>query len=577
MSSIFNSSIIPPRFSSKGGTGKGLSVILSWLWRSSRGLRLQASLNALIGILSVVLDFAFIYATKWTIDIATDRTEGSLRLAAYALVSIMVSKILLGFARKWVGALLGVRSQNILQRRLFSHLLLSEWNGQEGRHSGDTLNRMEQDVRDLTSCITETFPALIEVSFRLVGAFFYLFSMDAHLACLLVCIVPCFLVLSKVYVRKMRTITRDIRTTESLVQSILQESIQHRAVLKTLERTGTMIDKLDQTQSLLRGHVRHRAVFSSFSTTLLSIGFGTGYLVTFLWGVSSLQAGTITYGMMISFIQLVGQIQGPFRDMTRFVPVFISTLTASERLMELEDMPLEDDSEPITFAGGAGVRVEDVTFHYKESGRAILSHFSCNFPKGSMTAILGETGAGKTTLIRLILALLKPNEGRVEMYDDATSVKVSPRTRCNLVYVPQGNTLFSGTIRDNLLLGNPDATEAEMREALDTACAGFVMDRPDGLDAVCGELGAGLSEGQAQRIAIARALLRKGSILLLDEATSALDMQTEQQLLQNLNNRKAGQTIICVTHRPAVVAYCSQVVEMKRVDTQSVSKDTTAC
>ena len=540
--------------------------LTSWLWRSSRGLRLQAALNALIGIMSVTLDFAFIYATKWTIDIATNRAEGSLRVAAYTLAGIMLSKILLGFARKWVGALLGVRSQNILQKRLFTHLLRSEWNGQEDRHSGDTLNRIERDVRDLTSCITETVPAMLEVSYRFVGAFFYLFHMDARLACLIVCIVPCFLILSKVYVRKMRAITRDIRSTESRVQSILQESIQHRAILKTLERVGTMIEKLEQTQSELRRHVRHRAVFSSSSSTLLSIGFGTGYLVTFLWGVNSLQEESITYGMMISFIQLVGQIQGPFRDMTRFIPVLISTLTASERLMELEDHPLEDDANPITFTDGAGVRLKDVSFYYKEGGRAILSHFSCDFPKGTTTAILGETGAGKTTLIRLILALLKPTEGQVEMYDEARTEKASPRTRCNLVYVPQGNTLFSGTIRDNLLLGNPDATEQEMREVLETACAGFVMNRPDGLDTVCGELGAGLSEGQAQRIAIARALLRKGSVLLLDEATSALDMQTEQQLLRNLSNREAGQTIICVTHRPAVIEYCSQVIEMKRAD-----------
>ena len=516
--------------------------------------------------MSVTLDFAFIYATKWTIDIATNRAEGSLRVAAYTLAGIMLSKILLGFARKWVGALLGVRSQNILQKRLFTHLLRSEWNGQEDRHSGDTLNRIERDVRDLTSCITETVPAMLEVSYRFVGAFFYLFHMDARLACLIVCIVPCFLILSKVYVRKMRAITRDIRSTESRVQSILQESIQHRAILKTLERVGTMIEKLEQTQRELRRHVRHRAIFSSSSSTLLSIGFGTGYLVTFLWGVNSLQEGTITYGMMISFIQLVGQIQGPFRDMTRFIPVLISTLTASERLMELEDHPLEDDANPITFPDGAGVRLKDVSFYYKEGGRAILSHFSCDFPKGTTTAILGETGAGKTTLIRLILALLKPTEGQVEMYDEARTEKASPRTRCNLVYVPQGNTLFSGTIRDNLLLGNPDATEQEMREVLETACAGFVMNRPDGLDTVCGELGAGLSEGQAQRIAIARALLRKGSVLLLDEATSALDMQTEQQLLRNLSNREAGQTIICVTHRPAVIEYCSQVIEMKRAD-----------
>lgn len=539
--------------------------LFGWMWRASKGLRLQSVLNALIGILSVILDFAFIYATKWTIDIATNRAEGSLRVAAYALAAIMLSKILLGFARKWVSALLGVRSQNILQKRLFVHLLKSEWSGLEGRHTGDTLNRMGQDVRDLTACITETIPSLLEVLFRLVGAFLYLFYMDPRLACLVVCIVPCFLALSKLYVRKMRAITRDIRSTESQVQSILQESIQHRVVLKTLERTGTMIDRLVETQAHLRSHVRHRAVFSSFSSTLLSIGFATGYLVTFLWGVDSLQAGVITYGMMISFIQLVGQIQGPFRDITRFIPILVGTLTASERLMELEDEPLEDDSAPITFDRGAGVRFSDVSFRYKKSGRHVLSHFSYDFPKGSTTAILGETGAGKTTLIRLILALLKPEEGNVEMYDETRAVVVSPQTRNNLVYVPQGNTLFSGTIRDNLLLGNPDASEHEMKSALEMACADFVLEHPDGLDVVCGEHGAGLSEGQAQRIAIARALLRKGSVLLLDEATSALDTRTEQQLLRNLSSTDEGRTVICVTHRPAVIDYCSQVIEMRRI------------
>ena len=388
--------------------------------------------------------------------------------------------------------------------------------------------------------------------------------MDSKLALIIISIVPVFIFVSKYYVRKMRAITRDVRDTESNIQSILQESIQHRIILKTLERIGTMTERLDHTQQHLRRQVRHRTLFSSVSGTLISTGFATGYLITFLWGVTRLHEGTITYGMMLAFIQLVGQIQGPFRDMTKFIPIIISAFTAGERLMELEEAPVEQQGDPIKFADGAGLRMTHVSFRYDERERYILRDFSFDFPPGSSTAILGETGAGKTTLIRLILALLKPTEGKVEMYSDS-SLSVSPLTRCNLVYVPQDNTLFSGTIRDNLLLGNPDATDDQMREALRTACADFVLSLPNGLDSSLGENSTGLSQGQAQRICIARALLREGNILLLDEATSALDTATETRLLQNLAQRKrTNQTLLFVTHRLAVVEHCTQVLRLTK-------------
>ena len=212
--------------------------------------------------------------------------------------------------------------------------------------------------------------------------------------------------------------------------------------------------------------------------------------------------------------------------------------------------------------GKAGVRLSDVSFQYDDGEEEVITHLTEDFPPGSLTAILGETGAGKTTLVRLILALVRPTAGSVTLYDGMREVEVSPQTRGNLVYVPQGNTLFSGTIRDNLLLGRPDATDEELWEVLRIACAEFVLSLPEGLDTACGEQGGGLSEGQAQRIAIARSLLRPGSVLLLDEATSALDPETERRMLERLTDARDGRTVIFVTHRTAVLEYCERVLRV---------------
>jgi len=538
-------------------------VIFKWLWRAWRGNQLQAILNAAIGLLSVVVSLAQVWAVQRAIDVASGHAEGSI----YWSVGVMAMLILCGYALRicsiWVRNILGIKAQNRMQQRMLDRILRSEWTGKESHHSGDVLNRLEQDVGTVVGFLTETIPNTLSVVAMFVGAFVYLFSMDKVLAFVIVGIIPVFVLLSRLYVGQMRRLTRQVRDSDSKVQSVLQETIQHRMLIKTLESDSIMVDRLESTQSELRHRVVRRTAFSVVSNLILNVGFSIGYLIAFLWAALRMSDQTLSFGGMTAFLQLVNRIQGPARDLTKLAPAFVSVFTAAERLMELEENPLEEQGDPIPITAPCGVRLEHITYAYDDGDSNVIEQLDFDFYPGSCTAVLGETGAGKTTLIRLILALLHPNEGKVILYNQQEQKELSPLMRCNFVYVPQGNTLMSGTIRDNLRLGKINATEEEIKAALEMSCASFVMELPDGLDTVCTEAGGGLSEGQAQRISIARALLRNRPIMLFDEATSALDPETERQLLHNIlsNHEK---TVIFITHRPAVVDYCDQTLHLQR-------------
>lgn len=538
-------------------------VIFKWLWRAWRGNQLQAILNAAIGLLSVVVSLAQVWAVQRAIDVASGHAEGSI----YWSVGVMAMLILCGYALRicsiWVRNILGIKAQNRMQQRMLDRILRSEWTGKESHHSGDVLNRLEQDVGTVVGFLTETIPNTLSVVAMFVGAFVYLFSMDKVLAFVIVGIIPVFVLLSRLYVGQMRRLTRQVRDSDSKVQSVLQETIQHRMLIKTLESDSIMVDRLESTQSELRHRVVRRTAFSVVSNLILNVGFSIGYLIAFLWAALRMSDQTLSFGGMTAFLQLVNRIQGPARDLTKLAPAFVSVFTAAERLMELEENPLEEQGDPIPLTAPCGVRLEHITYAYDDGDSNVIERLDFDFYPGSCTAVLGETGAGKTTLIRLILALLHPNEGKVILYNQQEQKELSPLMRCNFVYVPQGNTLMSGTIRDNLRLGKINATEEEIKAALEMSCASFVMELPDGLDTVCTEAGGGLSEGQAQRISIARALLRNRPIMLFDEATSALDPETERQLLHNIlsNHEK---TVIFITHRPAVVDYCDQTLHLQR-------------
>lgn len=556
----------PPKRKKVSDYKKNISIkrLVSWLWSNSKGARGQAVANTVIGLVDVACQLMWVLACKHAIDIATGIEEGSLVATGILIAMLMLTEIASRAVSRWIHAVTGNKVRNRMRRDVFARLLRCDWLHLQKHHTGDLINRLEGDVAGITTLMTEVIPATIVTATQLLASFVLLFTMSPLLAVAIFITLPICLVVSRVYVKKMRKLNRDVRDSDSRIQSVLQESLQHKELIKSLEQNDSTEQQLSHLQNRLQSQIASRTRFSLGAYTLIQLGFAAGYVIAFMWGVDSLAEGIITYGTMAAYLQLVGLIQRPTMELSRYVPGIVSSLTAAERLYELEDIPIEQQGDAVMFKETAGVRFNDVTFRYEEDKRLILDKFTFDFPPNSCTAIVGETGAGKTTLIRLLIALINPQGGSIELYNAEERHESSTLTRRNFVYIPQGNSLVSGTIRDNLLMGNPDATDEEMHEALRIACAEYVYELPDGIDSPISERGGGLSEGQAQRIAVARSILRPGSILILDEVTSALDEVTEKEMLRRLTQSKIGKTLIFVTHRPAVIDYCTQVLRIEK-------------
>ena len=551
---------------------------LRWFGRAIRPHWLAMSCMMVCHVLLAACSVAFVYVSKKLVDVAVAIFAGSggwasdLRVWAVAMVLVIFVRVLLNALRSYLQTRTEISLKNRLRYNLFNVLLRVRNDGGARHHSGDVLNRMQEDVRQVASVLACSIPELFGTVLQFVAAFGFLVYLDLRLALLVVVIIPLGLVVGKFVTSRIRSLTHDIRSSDSRVQSHLQESFQHLTLLQTLEYVSTSSEALSGLQTGLYGKEMRRARFSILSRVFISLAFSGGHAVAFLWGVWGISTGAVTYGMMTAFLQLVGQIQRPLLEMSSQIPAVIHATASIDRLMELEALPREDEADPVLLPAPAGVRFEDVSFAYPVAGgdgRLIFDGFSYDFRPGTRTAIVGPTGVGKSTLIRLMLALLTPLKGTVSVYSgsgsgasSASGAAASPSTRCNLVYVPQGNTLFSGTVRENLMMGNPEATDEQMCAALHTAAADFVLELPAGLDTQCFEAGAGLSEGQAQRIAIARALLRPGSILLLDEFSSALDAETESILLERLTSELASHTMIFITHRDRIIDFCDSVLRL---------------
>ena len=535
---------------------------IHWLWQAIKGLRGKIVLRGVLGVCHIFISLFFIWQSKQMVDIATGNSEGSFWLGAALLVVSILSQILLSTIGARIEVNAEVSLRNKLRYKLFHHIMTSRWAGREGMNTGELMNRLDEDVFMVSDTMCRILPSVLVTGVQFVAAMIFLLTLDWRLAIAVVVIMPFALLFSRIYMKRIRRYTKDIREMDSRLTSYMQEYMQNRTLVSTMEYTLTASDDLASMQSNLRNLVLRRIDFSLFSRKVVQMGFAFGYLVAFMWGVVGLKSGAITFGMMTAFLQLVAQVQRPVVDMSRQLPSFIHMSTSLDRLSDIVNMPREQLGEGIHLDGSVGIRFRDVHFSY-DANDEVIRGLDKDIKPSTMTAIVGPTGVGKSTMMRLILALIEPTKGSVEFYNDERSVAASALTRCNIAYVPQGNSLLSGTIRSNLLLANPNATEEQMRQALYVAVADFVFDLPDGLDTQCGEMGDGFSEGQAQRIAIARGLLRSGNLLLLDEPSAALDNATESLLMQRMAERVKDKTVIVVTHSLALSAMCEDVISLE--------------
>ena len=536
-----------------------------WFIDNSRGIRLNILVRIMAGLLQTVLALCVVWLSKKLIDdVAMRGTMSEMAVQALLIAAAVVAGVSIRQLNQYLANKAFIKKVAELRLAIFSQLFNRRLFEDNDIHSGDVTSRMAKDIDAVSETLAVQLPQVVVMTIQLVGAFLLMRWFDSRLAWALILITPLAIIIGKYISHRLKRITLSIREDESRIMARIQESVELNVVLRALQGERWMQDRVEELQDRQTANYIRRSRFMVFSRFALGCTFGLGYMLAFVWGAYGLRTGAITFGVMTSFLQLVGQIQQPILSLLGAFPSIIYSTASIDRLKEMEHGEEKQpcDGEDITTRTLLGIRMDNVTFRYAKGDREVMSNFSHDFRPGTKTAILGTTGAGKTTLFRLILNFIQPDSGEVTFYGNGFSHAADKSMRKNVVFVPQGNTLISGTIRNNLLMAKPDASDEELHTALHTSCADFVFDLPQGIDTVLSEHGGGLSEGQAQRIAIARGLLRPGAVFLLDEISSALDEDTERELFSRLFAARPSTTILLITHRKKVAALCDERLEI---------------
>ncbi|WP_372483407.1 ABC transporter ATP-binding protein [Elizabethkingia anophelis] len=534
-----------------------LSYQLKWAWLLTKNSRGELLLYFILELAAIAFSLLFVFWSKKAVDFAVSSSTSDLQKALILSVCSVLIALFMRSYSGWLNERTRMKMMISLQNSLVKSQMLSTWKVGEHWHTGDVQVRINNDCREIVQMVGFSSISFVLTTIRLLASFGFLWLMDPMLAILIVAISPLFL-FSKIYFKKLRTLNKDLKTAESNFGNVVQENLRFRMSIRALGVQYARWQKVENSQNDIFRLKLGLLNFSTVSQGIMKLTINAGFLLTFSWGVYRLHANEISFGTMTAFLQLVGRIQAPILLMMGFVPLFIRFRTAVDRVQELENVEVEADIEQEYITEPHNIEINQLSFRYDD--KLVIKDLSAKFIKGQPVAVIGSSGKGKTTLIRLLLALVKPDKGEIYINTPTEHLVLSNKYRINIAYVPQGDKLFSGSIKENLQLGEQEVSDSKLREVLYLACAEFVYDLPDGLDTIVGESGYGLSEGQAQRIAVARALMRECNIWLFDEVTSALDPDTGEKLIQRLLEAGKNKILVFVTHDMKLAGKCEQTI-----------------
>ncbi|MGN0334691.1 MAG: ABC transporter ATP-binding protein [Lachnospiraceae bacterium] len=559
-------------------------IFESWIWIYQYVKRywLQIVIYTVLGLVGTVFDLISSVVSKNLIDAVTGFNTDSIGWTAAMFVGLGVSRVFINMVTGKISLLIQIKVSNEIRVDVFDQVMCTDWESMSGYSTGDLLVRISGDAGTISNSVLSFIPNVVTTFANFVGAFVIVCYHDPWMALLALGGAPVTVLTSRYRLTKMQQYQRESQKMSSKKMAFDQETFQNVQSIKAFGLIDLFSQKMKQIQAEALDLSLRQYKYQAWSTIIMSL---TGMAVSYGcygFAVYRLWRGDITYGTMTLFVSMASSLTGSFSSVVNLIPTAIRAATSAERIIDIVSLPREsyadkEKAEKIrdnSRKQGVYVRMEGVDFSYKD-GRAVYRNASLHADPGEIVALIGPSGQGKTTTLRMLLGLIQPEKGKLEAGNPrGKSLEISPSTRCLFSYVPQENTMFSGTIAENLHMVKPEATDQELQEALEVAHAwGFVSKLENGMDTKVGERGLGFSEGQNQRLSIARALLADAPILLLDEATSALDVATERRVLRSIMKKDPYRTVILTAHRPSVFSMCSRVYKIEEGAVQEVDSE----